>query len=260
MRKPRTSERCAVRVPGTLRLAIATAGVLMLASSLAHAGTPPAISVTTGRGCGNQAVYAPGEYLDFCVELLEVIDQPSVTVQFSITMANGQHFAGSTSLSNQMPQRCFSGSRETFPVPPFDGMGRIEAHVATPTGPGPTVTCEFVASAEPTPTPGTPTATHAPATTPTASATTITIITPTPTASATSPLPTAGTTATATATPARGDGDANCDGRLSSADLVRYQELIAIQARAVCRRDDLTGDDAVTSADLEALIPVLFNA
>jgi len=126
-----------------------------------------------------------------------------------------------------------------------------------------------VVGANPTATP-TPTATPPPSQTPTEPPPTDTA-TPSPTVTPTNtrrptPMPTATSTATVTAAPTATPvleiqpGNANCDDRLSAADIVALLPLLPAGTLGECGLADADCDLVVSPADLEAAIGALFGA
>jgi hypothetical protein len=82
------------------------------------------------------------------------------------------------------------------------------------------------------------------------------VMTVTPTRSGTvvgTPLATPTRTATANLS-----GDANCDGRISAADLTAVITLIAAAARAPCGLDDANEDGVLDLADITTIVHVIF--
>jgi hypothetical protein len=78
--------------------------------------------------------------------------------------------------------------------------------------------------------------------------------TPTPTSTIT-----ATSTVTATVTQSPGPlGDANCDQRVTAADLTALVLLIGLDERATCRRDDSNGDDILDNVDIEFATDAIF--
>ena len=82
-----------------------------------------------------------------------------------------------------------------------------------------------------------------------------------PTRSPPPPSPPVSATAspTATAQPVQGDGDANCDSRITAADVASYAVLIATQTHAPCGRDDINGNGVADALDLRAAISAIFG-
>ena len=56
-----------------------------------------------------------------------------------------------------------------------------------------------------------------------------------------------------------GPGDANCDGRISAADLTALTMNIVNGTHAPCGLDDVNRDSQVDSDDIAALVAVLFG-
>ena len=55
-------------------------------------------------------------------------------------------------------------------------------------------------------------------------------------------------------------GDATCDGRVTAADLIQIESLLAAGSRASCGLDDANGDCSLTGGDLPATISRVFSA
>jgi hypothetical protein len=93
--------------------------------------------------------------------------------------------------------------------------------------------------------------------------TTLPVATVTATMPGTGPTATPSTATASTATPSQTPvplvGDANCDDRLSAADVTALILVRATGERSPCGRDDLTGDGEVSSADVDALLDALFG-
>jgi hypothetical protein len=67
-------------------------------------------------------------------------------------------------------------------------------------------------------------------------------------------------TPTPTASPTPGLlGDANCDGRVSAADIPALLQLIASGDRASCQLDDANGDGSLDSADIVSTVGAIFK-
>jgi hypothetical protein len=114
-----------------------------------------------------------------------------------------------------------------------------------------TATSSATASATPGSTPSTsPTASETPSRTASISPTS----TAPPSATLTAAAP------TATGTPALPGGDANCDGRLTSADLPALLSLLSLGSPGECATADVNGDGQPTTADVAALIELLFGS
>ena len=130
-------------------------------------------------------------------------------------------------------------------------VGTLASPTPTPsaTAPPPTTTATATRTLSSTPS---PTSTLAPTLTPT-----FTVPTDTPTPTAT---PTPSRTPTRAVTP----GDANCNNRITAADLVSVTEL-AIACQAACEIDnsvcgvDVNRDLQINQQDIEALIELLFG-
>jgi hypothetical protein len=65
--------------------------VVALAGTAA-AVTTPELEVVSSHGCGDEAVFVSGEYLDFTVRLLNTLEQASVTVQVHIARSGGEPY------------------------------------------------------------------------------------------------------------------------------------------------------------------------
>lgn len=161
----------------------------------------------------------------------------------------GSHtlFAAGNSVNLNFLSSGDAAARTTLQV--LVGMSSSPTPTLTPTPrvPTPTPTATITSTATPS-----LTATSAPSTTPTGTAPAATA-TPTPT-------PTASSTPTRAVTP----GDANCNNRITAADLVPVVEL-AIACQAPCQVApglcgvDVNRDEAIDALDIEALIKKLFS-
>ena len=133
----------------------------------------------------------------------------------------------------------------------------------------PTPSATIEASLTPTATPTqSPAATDSPSPVPT---TVPPSLTPAPTPSVTAsrtatPTPSSTPTVTPTGTPSPSAsptpsllGDANCDDRVSAADVPALLEVLVSGERAPCGRDDASGDGRVSGDDVPALIRALFS-
>jgi hypothetical protein len=81
---------------------------------------------------------------------------------------------------------------------------------------------------------------------------------PSPSTSATAP-PAPTSTPSPTPTLAGTRGDANCDGRVSAADMPTLIRNVITDERAACGLDDVNGDTRVDSVDIPAFIDALFG-